>query len=119
MKRPTHKELSKKIKQATNAVENGNILLLNMPSLVSDADELGYVIEDDLASLLIELLQKSSLDNYAGGRPPQKSYQQEIQGSDLFAFVIEETTLEKSVYFKFSIVGEMLYVISLHRDKKK
>lgn len=119
VKRPSHKELSKKIKQAIIAVESGDFRLLNMSSFVSDADELGYVIEDDLASLLIELLEKSSLDNYTGTKPPQKSYQQEIQGTELLAFVIEETTLEKPVYFKFSIVEEILYLISLHRDKKK
>jgi len=119
MTRPTHRELSNKIKQAIKAVENGNILLLNMVSLVSDADELGYVIEDDITTLLIELLKNSNPDNYAGSRPPQRSYQQNIQGAELFAFVVGETTLKKSVYFKFSIVEEMLYLISLHRDRKK
>ncbi len=119
MKRPSHKELSKKIRQAIAAVEDENFLLLNMLALVSDADELGYVIDDDIATLLIELLKKSHPDNYTGFRPPQKSYQQEIQGAELFAFVIENTSLDKPVYFKFSIVEEVLYLISLHYDRKK
>jgi len=119
MNRPSHKELSKKIKQAMTAVEKGDFRLLNMLALVSDADELGYVVDDDLADLLSELLGKSNINNYAGTRPPQKSYQQEIQGTELFAFVIEKTTLTKSVYFKFSLVEETMYLVSLHQDRKK
>lgn len=119
MSRPSHKEISNKIALAMTAVENGNISMLNMLSLVADADELGYLIEDDLDGLLMELLGKSSLDNYAGTRPPQKSYQQEVQGAELFAFVIEETSLNGPIYYKFSMVDDIMFLISLHQDKKE
>ena len=118
MVRPSHKELSKKIEQARAAIENGHIQILNMLSFVADAEELGIVIEDDLEELLLELLDNSCFDNYAGGRPPHKSYQQTIQGAELFAFAIQETYLNGPVYYKFSIIKGTLYLISLHRDRK-
>ena len=119
MSRPSHKEISKKTAQAKSAIASGNISILNMLSLVADADELGYVIEDDLDGLLMELLGKSCLDNYAGTRPPQKAYQQEVQGAELFAFVIEKTSLNGPIYYKFSIVDDFMFLISLHRDRKE
>ena len=119
MSRPSHKEISKKIARAKSAIESGNISILNMLSLVADADEIGYVIEDDLDGLLMELLGKSCLDNYTGTRPPQKSYQQEVQGAELFAFAIEETSLNGPIYYKFSMVEDMMFLISLHRDRKE
>ena len=74
---------------------------------------------DDLDGLLMELLGKSSLDNYTGTRPPQKSYQQEVQGAELFAFVIEKTSLNGLIYYKFSIVDDFMFLVSLHRDRKE
>ncbi len=118
MNRPSHKELSQKIAQAIAAIENGNIRILNMLSFMADADELGYVIDTDLNELLVELLNKSSLDNYEGSRPPQKAYQQKIIGAELFAFSVLETSLTRPVYYKFSIVEEVLYIVSLHLDRK-
>jgi hypothetical protein len=85
---------------------------------VADAEELGIVIEDDLEELLLELLDNSCFNNYAGGRPPQKSYQQTIHGAELFAFAIQETSLNGPVYYKFSIIRGTLYLISLHRDRE-
>ena len=119
MNRPSYKEITKKIAIAQSAVEHGNYRILNMLSLVADADGLGYLIDDDLDDLLVELLKKSSLDNYSGTRPPQKSYQQEIQGAELFAFVINETSLNGPIYYKFSIVDDVMFLISLHRDRKE
>ena len=89
-----------------------------MVSLVSDAEELGILIENDLEELLLELLDKSCIENYVGGRPPQKSYQQTIQGVELFAFAIQKTSLNGPLYYKFSIVKGTLYLISLHRDRE-
>jgi len=67
----------------------------------------------------MEFLGKSSLDNYTGTRPPQKSYQQEVQGAELFAFVIEKTSLNGLIYYKFSIVDDFMFLVSLHRDRKE
>jgi len=119
MSRPSHKELSNKISQAKTAVENENIQLLNLPALLSDADELNYVIDEQLEDLLLELLNRSSPVNYVGARPPQKSYQQVVHGAELFAFVVEETSLNEPIYYKFSIVGGIVYIVSLHRDRKE
>jgi len=100
------------------AVESGNVRLLNTLALLADADELGYLIGEDLNDLLMELLEKSSMDNYAGTRPPQKSYLQIVEGADLYAFSIDETSLNGPVYYKFSLVDGVLYLVSLHKDRK-
>lgn len=118
MKRPSFKEISGKLNQAKTAIENGNVQILNMLSILADADELGYLVDEDLGELLVELLSQSSLKNYKGGRPPEKSYEQVIAGAELFAFVIEENSLNKPVYYKFSLVKETFYLVSLHKNNK-
>lgn len=76
MKRPSHKELFKKIKAARKAVNEGRVILLNNQeeSIISDAFELGYEIENDLINILSDLLAHAKPEDYSGVRPPQKSY---------------------------------------------
>ena len=117
MKRPSHKEITNKISQAKIAVENGNILYINQSSLVTDALELGYLFSTEIKEILINLLKKSNPENYAGLKPPQKSYEQKIYGSELYAFRVKCDILNEIIYFKFVLANNHIYIISLHKHR--
>ncbi len=119
MKRPTHKELSKKLKQAVDFVKGERVGLIKQVILVEDAIELGYSIEFELFDVLAELIEKTTPDHYTGSKPPQKSYADEISGLELFAFVIEIDRFEEPIYFKFSISQDGLWLVSLHIDREE
>jgi len=117
MKRPSHKELTKKIREAEKAVSEGRIIILNQEVIACDALELGYLIEQELAEVLFGLLDEISPENYAGKRPPQRSYKKEIEDLDLFAFKVESSRFRCRVYVKFALAGGDIWLVSLHQDR--
>jgi len=119
MKRPTHKELSNKLKQASDFVKDERVGLIKQIVLVEDAIELGYSIEFELFDVLAELLENATPDHYSGSRPPQASYADEISGLELFAFVVEIDRFDDPIYFKFSISQDGFWLVSLHMDRKE
>ena len=119
MKRPSHKELYKKILKARKAVANGLINLVNQDAIVCDAIELGYLIESDLIGVLTSLLNEITPNNYAGKRPPEKSYERQIEDLDLFDFRIESSWFNCAVYLKFALYNNELWIVSLHRNREK
>lgn len=119
MQRPSHKELFKKIREAREAVGDGRITILTQNVIACDALELGYLIEEDLVSVLSGLLDEISPENYVGKRPPDKSYEEEIKDLDLFAFKVESSCFRCRVYLKFALTGGDLWLVSLHQDREK
>ena len=117
MERPSHKELSNKLRQARIAVSKGLIILLNQDIIAADAIELKYTIKTELVPILQELLDYTTPGHYAGSRPPQKSYQREIEGLDLFPFVADCSRLKCRVYYKFALFEGRLWLVSLHQDR--
>ena len=117
MTRPTHKELNNKLKQALSALKDGQVFLLNQAALAVDALELEYRIETELKEVLHELLENTTSGDYTGTRPPQRSYEQDISGLDLFAFTVRIDRFSEPVYFKFSISENVLWLVSLHKNR--
>ena len=117
MERPSHKELYNKLREARMAVSKGLISLLNQDIIAADAIELEYSIETELIPVIEELLDYTTPGDYAGSRPPQKSYEREIEGLDLFPFVADCSRLKCRVYYKFAIVEGRLWLVSLHQDR--
>ena len=117
MKRPSHKELFSKLRDAKAAVQNGDIFLIDQDVLAEDAIVLGYDIGSELPEVLTELLEGTSLNQYAGSRPPQKSYKGEIEGLELFPFVVQNPRFKCRVYFKFALSGGFFWLVSLHQDR--
>ena len=117
MERPSHKELYNKLREARMAVSKGLVTLLNQDIIAADAIELEYSIETELIPILQELLDYTTPGHYAGSRPPQKSYEREIEGLDLFPFVADCSRLKCCVYYKFALVEGRLWLVSLHQDR--
>ena len=117
MKRPSHKELYGKIVAARLAIGEGRVTLLNQLALAADAIELDYIIDTELHQVLNELLEATSPAHYTGLRPPLRSYEQEIDGLELFAFTVESKRFKCRVYYKFALANEMFWLVSLHQDR--
>jgi len=97
MKRPTHKELSKRIKTAKKIVSEGHVRVLNRDAMIADALELGYLFEDEFSEILSDLLNNTDPEHYTGTKPPQKSYETDIRGLELFAFRVKSGILDPVV----------------------
>ena len=98
-------------------VEQGHIALLNQVSLAADAIDLEYDIAFDLMEVLTELLESATPSDYTGSRPPKRSYEQVIQGLELFAFSVASRRFRCRVYFKFALSQEWFWLVSLHSDR--
>lgn len=117
MERPSHKELYKKLRKAGIAVSKDLVSLLNQDIIAADAIELEYTIGTELIPILQELLDYTTPGDYAGSRPPRKSYEHEIKGLDLFSFVADCRRIKCRVYYKFALVEERFWLVSLHQDR--
>jgi len=118
MIRPSDKEINNKIKQAKNMAATGKFNILEPTSLAVDALELEYLVED-LHSVLSALLDELKPADYAGHRPPQRSYEKKILDCELFAFEWQGKTLKTKIYLKFTLKNNRLWLVSLHKSRKK
>ncbi len=117
MTRPSHKELFNKLREAGKALSRGELGILNQTSLAADAIDLDYDLELDLVQVLTELIEEASPADYAGARPPQRSYEQKIEGMELLAFRVKSHRFKCRVYVKFALAHGMVWLISLHHDR--
>jgi hypothetical protein len=115
-KRPSIKELSKKLREAKE------ILLINEGIFAEPSKNLGELnkldIETEELWLLIQkLLTEIEPKDYTGTRPPQKAYEYQILGSELFAFSWTSKLYGRNMYLKFVLRNNNFYLVSLHEDK--
>ncbi len=113
---PSHKALSGKIRQAIKAVESGSIAFIQQDVIAADLLELGCEI-DKVPDILLELLKGITPSQYVGTRPPQRSYEKEISGCELYAFKVESRSMGCAIYFKFTLVEDFLWIASLHKNR--
>ena len=118
MGRPSHKEISRKINQAKEAVSENHFSILNPVIIAADAIELGVNFQE-ISSILVDLLEEVSPSHYAGQYPPQRSYEHEIEGYELLAFRWLSKRLGCRVYLKFTMKGNRVWLVSLHEDRKE
>jgi hypothetical protein len=116
IKRPSYSEIQRKIKQARQAISKNNFSILKPTVVAIDALELGVHFED-INPVLMDLLDEIWPGNYAGQYPPQRSYEDEIFRSELFAFRWESKKLGCKIYLKFAFNENRLWLISLHQDR--
>jgi hypothetical protein len=66
---------------------------------------------------LAGLLDETTPKHYTGARPPQRSYEQEIDGLELFAFVVDSKRFKCRVYLKFALTEGLFWLVSLHENR--
>jgi hypothetical protein len=118
MMRPSHRELDRKLKQGREAAAAKRIRLVEPDIILADLLDLDYLVEE-LVEVLPAIFQEIKPIHYQGQRPPQRSYEQGILGSELFAFRWESPNFGCEMYFKFAVKEGLLWIVSLHRDRSK
>jgi hypothetical protein len=118
MDRPSHKEISRKLKLSKEAVSENRISILNPVSVAADTLELGLNLRN-ISNILSDLLEEIEPNDYAGQYPPQRSYEDEIKDCELLAFRWLSKKLGCRVYFKFTLKETRLWLVSLHEDQKE
>jgi hypothetical protein len=114
--KPTHKALSGKIRQAREAVQSGDIVFLKPAIIAADLLELECEARE-VPVILAELLAQITPVDYVGTRPPQRSYEEDLMGCELYAFRTASKRLGCEVYFKFALFEERLWLVSFHADR--
>jgi len=118
MNRPSYKEISRKIRQAKEAVLKDNISILKPSVIAADALDLSYEFEE-IAGILFDLLEEITPKDYVGQYPPKRSYEEEIFQEELFAFQWVSKRLGGRIYLKFAFKDKWMWLISLHQSRKE
>ncbi|MGH9582755.1 MAG: hypothetical protein ACRD4O_07465 [Bryobacteraceae bacterium] len=123
-RRPSYKELNKKINAARQALENNGFLPADYQKLAANFRDLNLFTSEEQHQALRAALHEATPDDYDGGRPPVKSYEPATLGRDLFAFAWESEYFEQCMYLKYCLVAgpdeeNTLYVFSLHECWRK
>ena len=116
MKRPSHRELDGKLKQAREAASKKRIAFVEPSVILSDLLDLNFLVEE-LSDRLPEILSEIGPRNYQGRRPPEKSYERSILDYELFAFRWLSKVFGCRMYLKFAIKEDALWIVSLHRHR--
>lgn len=94
-------------------------MIVDPIAIAADAIELDYTLEDELIDVLSGLLYATTPLHYTGTRPPQKSYEKQIQGLEIFAFSVESNRFKCKVYYKLALAEGICWLISLHKDRAR
>jgi hypothetical protein len=116
--RPSYRELDRKLKQGREVAAAKRIRLVEPNIILADLLDLDYLV-GDLVEDLPAIFREIKPTHYEGQRPPQKSYEQGILGSELFAFRWPSRLFGRNMYLKFAVREGVLWVVSLHRDRSK
>lgn len=118
MKRPTSRELCKKIAEAKTCLSERPGLFAHPAKAVGELEALNILDTKDIWELIQTFLAEIGPDDYAGTYPPMRSYEKTIEGNELFAFSWLSRKCEKRMYIKFALKNNRYYYVSLHEDKK-
>jgi hypothetical protein len=115
--RPTFKELTTRLKEATEAFRTGNWAFLELPLILDDLAKLQLFDERDFQEGVKAALAEIAPEKYKGQRPPAKASKEQIRGRELFAFSWDSKHFGMPVYFKFALQAGTLWIVSLHEDR--
>lgn len=116
MKRPTNREIDKRLQEAKEALENRQVAFANPSKVVGELMSLERD-EDEVWELILKLINEIRIKDYKGGYPPLKSYEPKIENHDLWAFSWYSSYLDLRMYLKFSVKNGYFYYVSLHECK--
>ena len=118
--RPSDREIWKKIADASEALKLGRFQIGPTKHLAGDLAELQLQATRDLphllASLLKEIQDAGPTECYAGTRPPQRSYEPEINRLELWAYAWHSQRFQKRMYLKFALKNQGTNQCYIHVD---
>ena len=113
-KRPSDRELSKRLNEAKACLKERHGLFANPAKAVGELYDLGIGESNEVWRMIRECLEELTPKNYKGSRPPQKSYEKAVVGFELLAFSWWSIKFGKQMYIKFVLKNERYYYVSLH-----
>jgi hypothetical protein len=116
--RPSDRELYNKIEEAKSCLKEHKGRFANQAKIVGELYELEIDDTAEVWGLIRELLNEIKPNDYAGARPPQKSYEKAIVNKELLAFSWQSTKLGKKMYLKFALQEGLFYYVSLHESRQ-
>lgn len=116
-KRPSDRELNKKLNEAKEYLKDRHGVFANPSKAVGELNNLNIGDANEVWLLIRELLDEIISKDYAGLRPPQKSYEKAIIGFELLAFSWWSLKFAKQMYIKFVLKNERYYYVSLHQSR--
>lgn len=121
--RPSKREKHNKVKEAIAAIGNDACFRLLTKHVSMDDEAMGVSDEDKfwetLVELLEELLAADPVKCYAGGHPPQRSYEQDLKDMELWAYAWDSQVLGKKMYVKFCIKKGYYFHVDCHESQTK
>ena len=116
--RPSGRELDKRLEEAKACLKDRKGLFANPAKAVGELYQLAINDAGEIWKLISELLEEIDPSDYAGTRPPQKSYEKAINDRELFAFTWKSPKMGKVMYIKFALRQGLYYYVSLHESHK-
>jgi hypothetical protein len=116
-KRPSERELFKRLNEAKEYLKSRAGLFANPAKVLGELNDLEIGDTNDVWLLIRELLEEISPEDYRGAKPPQKSYEKLIMGQELIAFSWQSAKLAKPMYIKFALKNGRYYYVSLHKSR--
>ena len=121
--RPSTREMCKKIADALAALRSGKFTQVVTKHIYGDLADLELDSASDLPGLLIELLEEiqtiGPVECYRGGKPPQRSYEPELNGLELWPYSWQSERLGRAMYLKFAMKKEWYIYVDCHRDRPR
>lgn len=114
MRRPTTKELTGKISRVREFLAEAAWAAADPLKLALNFAELDLVSTDEQLQALRVASAEIATRDYAGGRPPQKSYEEATKDLEMYAFSWDSKHFSCRMYFKFSLTKEVVFIYSLH-----
>jgi hypothetical protein len=116
--RPRARECQRKLRVATRRVAEGHWTPLDPMKLTSNLDDVGLFGREATRRALVGAFEEIAPADYAGKRPPEKSYEVRGKGLELFAFSWQSSAFGRRMYLKFAIDrNEEVWLASIHTDR--
>jgi len=123
LKRPSHKELKRKIETARRLLAAGRWAAAASEKLWANFAELNLFLPAEQRSALRAALAELEPEFYCGTRPPTRSYEPAAKDAEMFAFVWQSRHFGKAMYCKWAIGGSgtsaRLILFSLHPSRRQ
>jgi len=121
-RRPSHKELSRKLNVAKNRLNDGEwqpaFGYEGYGSFMKDCEELNLRAAPEQTEALKQVLEELTPSHYAGQHPPLAGSRGDILDKELFAFILESEFLGETIYLKFAVDEEQLFIVSFHKARR-
>ncbi|MFK7872618.1 MAG: hypothetical protein AB8C84_05530 [Oligoflexales bacterium] len=130
MIRPSHKELSGKLRKAVELLKAGKVMYcdnnkvtrehLELTQLGFDIEDIPALIENFIGEILNGNVQRS-YEQANGKYPPTSSFEPQANGKELWPFCWSSNYSNfrgKDMYLKFVLCEDYYLYLSLHEDNK-